>query len=444
MKTLIKNANVINEGRTYKASLLIEDRIIRAISEDADFNPDVDEIINAEGKILIPGVIDDQVHFREPGLTHKGDIYTESRAAAAGGVTSFMDMPNTNPPCTSNSLLDDKFKIASEKSLVNYSFYLGASNDNIEEIKSLNPLRVPGIKLFLGSSTGNMLVSDEKTIENIFRASPVLIAIHSEDDCIINENLEKYKAEFGENIPFEMHPLIRSEEACYSMTKKAVNIAKKTNCRLHILHISTAKELQFLSENPIGEKKITAEVCVHHLWFNSDDYKKHGAYIKWNPAIKTENDRNSLIEALKSGKIDIVATDHAPHLTEEKENNYLKAPSGGPLVQHSLQTMIELVLKGRFSMEQLVKFMCHNPALLFEIERRGFIRENYYADLVLINMNGKTRVSKDNILYKCNWSPLEGISFNSEIEKTFVNGQIVFDKGKIINTSAAMELLYNR
>jgi dihydroorotase len=442
MKTIIKNARVVNRGEIFEADVLIENEIIKAVLKNG-YDGSVDTEIDASGKFLIPGVIDDQVHFREPGLTHKGGIYSESRAAAAGGVTSFMEMPNTLPPTTTNDLLEDKFRIAAEKSLVNYSFYLGATNDNIAEIEKIDPQRVPGLKLFLGSSTGNMLVSKSSVIEEIFRKSPVLCAIHSEDDSIISANLSKYKEIYGDDIPFQLHPDIRSAEACFVSTQRAVELALKTNCRLHILHISTARELEFLSQKPISEKQITAEVCVHHLWFNSDDYEKYGAKIKWNPAIKTEKDRIALIEALKSGKIDIVATDHAPHTLEEKSGNYLKAPSGGPLVQHSLIAMLELAQNGHFTIEELVKYMCHNPAELFKIQKRGFIEENYYADLVLLDPAQKTNVRSDNILYKCLWSPFEGTCFNSRVIKTFVNGKIVYDNGKIVENRAAMELRYS-
>ena len=443
MKTLIKNAQITNEGKTFKADILIKDNYISAIYTGTVPELKADNIIDAKGKWLIPGVIDDQVHFREPGLTHKGDIYSESRAAAAGGVTSFMEMPNTIPQTTTNALLNEKFNIAADKSLVNYSFYLGANNDNIDEISKIDPKRTPGVKIFLGSSTGNMLVNDDKIIKNIFENSPVLCAIHSEDDSIINSNLRKYKSLYGDDIPFYFHPNIRTREACFKSTEKAVNIATKTNCRLHILHISTADELSLLSDKPLKDKRITAEVCVHHLWFNVDDYGKYGAKIKWNPAIKDEKDRTELIKALKTGKIDVVATDHAPHTLTEKNNNYINAPSGGPLVQHSMQAMIELVNQKYFSKEELVKFMCHKPADLFNIVKRGYIKEGCYADLVLIDLDDKTNVNKENILYKCGWSPFEGQKFNSKIIYTFVNGKIVFDNGKIIETDSAKALEFD-
>lgn len=438
--TLIKNANIVNRGKSFIANVLIEDKIIKSVFVDSENKVTADNIIEAKGKTLIPGVIDDQVHFREPGLTSKGDIFSESRAAAAGGVTSYMDMPNTNPPATSHLLLAEKFNIAAKKSLVNYSFYLGASNDNIDEISKTNPAKIPGVKVFLGSSTGNMLVDNSKTIENIFKNSPVLCAIHSEDDKIINENLKKYINKYGEDIPFHFHPAIRSREACFKSTSRAIEIATKTGCRLHILHISTADELQFLSDQSLKDKKITAEVGVHHLWFNSDNYQKKGAKIKWNPAIKDENDRLKLIEALKLGKIDIVATDHAPHTIEEKSKNYLNAPSGAPMVQHSLQTMLELAKAGNFTIEDVVKYMCHNPADLFKIHKRGYVEEGYYADLVLLDLDKSITVKNENIFYKCGWSPLEGSTLSSVIETTFVNGKIVYDSGQIIESNPAMAL----
>jgi dihydroorotase len=442
MKILIKNANIINEGEIINANVLIENQYISKIFTKTDIDIKADKIIDAKEKYLIPGVIDDQVHFREPGLTHKGNIFSESRAAAAGGVTSFMEMPNTNPATTTLDLLNDKFNIAAEKSLVNYSFYFGADNNNINQIQNINPKKVPGVKIFLGSSTGNLLVSNQDIIKEIFSNSPVLCAIHSENDEIINRNLNKYKFFYGEHIPFHLHPEIRSVEACYSSTYRAIEIAEKTNCRLHILHISTEKELELLSQNKIEEKKITAEVCTHHLWFNRDDYKKYESKIKWNPAIKYESDRLALINALKTGKIDIVATDHAPHTLEEKNNNYCNAPSGGPLVQHSLQAMIQLSKQKYFSLTDVVKYMCHNPADLFRINKRGYIREGYFADLALIDIDAKYTVNKENILYKCGWSPFEEQVFDSMVITTFVNGQIVFDNGQIIENKSAMPLEY--
>lgn len=443
-KTLIKNAQVINRGKSFKADVLIVDDIIEEVFNSESENINADIVIDATGLTLIPGVIDDQVHFREPGLTNKGDIFTESRAAAAGGVTSFMDMPNTMPPTTSLKLLDEKFDIASKNSLINYSFYLGANNDNLDEIKNVNPEKIPGVKIFLGSSTGNMLVNDEKVIESIFNNSPVLCAIHSEDDQIIENNLTEYKNKYGDNIPFSMHPKIRSTEACLKSTERAIKIAQKTNCRLHILHISTAEELGLLQNKSLKEKRITAEVCVHHLWFNSEDYDKLGAKIKWNPAIKDESDRLALIQALKTGKIDIVATDHAPHTKIEKGQKYLKAPSGGPMIQHSLPVMIELSKQGHFSIEEVVKYMCHNPADLFSINKRGYIEKGYYADIVLINTNKNRIISKDNLLYKCEWSPLEGQKLSSSIEKTLVNGKVVYENGKIIEQESSKALKYNQ
>lgn len=443
MRTLIKNAQLTNAGKTSKHDVLIEGKFITGVFEPGKFKEAVNKIIDAEGLWLIPGIIDDQVHFREPGLTCKADIYTESRAAAAGGVTSFMDMPNTNPPTLTNELLEEKHKLAEKKSLINYSFYLGASNDNIEEIKNVDKSRVPGIKLFLGSSTGNMLINDTEVIESIFKNSPVLCAVHCESDDIINKNLETAKKEFGNDIPFRMHPVIRSREACYDSSSKAIALAKKHNTTLHVLHLSTKEELELLTSEPLQNKKITGEVCVHHLWFNDIFYDKLGSKIKWNPAIKSEADRLALLEALKTGKLDVVATDHAPHTSEEKKSGYLNCPSGGPLIQHSLKLMIELMKQNYFTKEELVKFMCHNPADLFGINKRGYIEPSYYADLVLIDLNKKSKVTKDNLLYKCGWSPLEGYEFSSEIVSCFVNGNVVYNKGEIFNDYSGMPLEYS-
>ncbi len=444
MLSLIKNATLINEGKRYIADVLIEDEIIKKIGhiDEADF-AELDTFIDATGLLLIPGVIDDQVHFREPGLTHKADIFSESCAAAAGGVTSYIDMPNTNPPTITNELLFEKLRIASENSVVNYAFMLGASENNLDEILSIDKSIVPAIKIFLGSSTGNLLVSDKGIIYKIFKASPVIIAAHCEDDGVIARELEKFKNKYGENIPFQYHSKIRSAEACYKSSSFAVETALKTGARLHLFHLSTAAETELLSANKLHDKQITAEVCVHHLWFNEDDYEKHGAKIKWNPAIKSEADRLALIEALKSGKIDVVATDHAPHTLDEKNNAYLKCPSGAPMVQHSLNVMLELAERGNLDVKEVVKWMCHNPAELFKIDRRGFIKENYYADLVLVSLNEQTFVKKENLFYKCGWSPLEGESFYSRVITTFVNGRIVYHNGKIIDKKAAKQLMFN-
>lgn len=443
MQIIIKNAIIINEGRNYKSDILIKDQRIYKIENHID-EKEANLVIDAEGLLLLPGIIDDQVHFREPGLTYKADIYTESRAAAAGGVTSFMDMPNTLPPTTTNELLEQKFNIAAEKSAINYSFFLGATNSNIEEIQNVDINNVAGVKMFLGSSTGNMLVDDEESIKSILLKSPVIVAAHCEDDKIIKANLDNYKSIYGDEIPVKFHSEIRSEKACYESSSKAVKIAKEIGGKLHIFHISTAKELELLSKQDLKTKNITAEVCVHHLWFNDSDYEKLGTRIKWNPAIKKESDRLALIQALKDGLIDVVATDHAPHSLEEKEKNYVSAPSGGPLIQHSLLAMLELSRKGYFTIEEIVKWMCHNPAKLYDIESRGFIKEGYYADLVLVDFNAKTKVTKESLLYKCAWSPFEGIEFNSKVRTTFVNGKVVYDNGNILDVNAAMKLKFNR
>jgi len=444
MKTLIKNALLINESEKNKKSVLIEDKIIKEIYDISAVLPEADLIINAEGLWLLPGVIDDQVHFREPGNIYKGDIFSESRAAAAGGVTSFMELPNTNPTTTTNSLLIDKFVIAESNSTVNYSFYFGATNENINEIIALDKLKVAGVKMFLGSSTGNLLVDNKKSIEDILKRSPILIAAHCEDDGIINNNLALFKQKYNDNIPVKYHPEIRSEGACYKSSSEVIKMAEKTEAHLHIFHISTGKETELLSNKPLREKKITAEVCVHHLWFNESDYERLGTKIKWNPAIKKESDRQALIKALKDGKIDVVATDHAPHSIEEKSRPYTKAPSGAPMVQHSLIVMLELALQGYFTNEDVVKWMCHNPAELFKVEKRGYVRKNYYADLVLVDPNKKTKVLKENLLYKCGWSPLEGEEFNTSVHSTFVNGEIVYKDGVIIEIKAAMPLRFVR
>ncbi len=444
MKTLIKNAIVVNEGKSQKLNLVISDNIIEKISTETFNDNEYDNVINADGFHLLPGIIDDQVHFREPGATHKADIFSESRAAVAGGVTSYMEMPNTNPSTTSNELLNQKFDIAAENSLANYSFFIGATEENINEIRNLNIDKVAGVKLFLGSSTGNLLVKDKNAIEEIMSASPVIIAAHCEDDEIINNNLQKFKEIFGDEIPIENHCEIRSAEACYKSSSKAVEIAKKTNAHFHIFHISTEKEISLLNNKPLRDKKITTEVCVHHLFFNNEDYAKLGARIKWNPSVKYESDRLALIQALKDGKIDVVATDHAPHSWDEKCNPYTKCPSGAPMVQHSLQVMIELAKQGYFTIEDIAKWMCHNPAELYNIDKRGYIRKGYYADFVIVDLNTKYEVTKENILYKCKWSPLEGYIFNSKIKTTFVNGKIVFDNDKIIENHSAMKLKFNR
>jgi dihydroorotase len=443
---LIKNARIVNEGRTFQSDLLISGDIISSIGSEEQFNiPAGTKIIDATGLLLIPGVIDDQVHFREPGLTHKGDIYSESRAAAAGGITSFMDMPNTNPQTVTIEILEDKFRIGSEKSLINYSFYLGATNTNLDEVLKVDPSSVCGIKLFMGSSTGNMLVDNESALRNLFAMSSLTIAAHCEDESIIRRNSEIFRERYGEDLPVRMHPGIRSREACFKSSSYAVNLAKEYNTRLHILHLSTADELKLFRNNlPLNQKRITGEVCVHHLWFDESSYDDLGTFIKWNPAIKTRFDRDALINGVNNDLIDIVATDHAPHTLAEKENSYFKAPSGGPLVQHSLVAMLEMWHKKIFTLEKVVQMMAHNPAVLFNVKNRGFIREGYYADLCLVNPSSPWSVTKENILYKCGWSPFEGITFNSKVIKTIVNGTIVYDEGLINDDYRGRRLMFGR
>ena len=444
MKILIKNAKIVNENQIFESDLLIEKDLISKISKNIS-EEGADKIIDASGKYLLPGIIDDQVHFREPGLTHKGDIESESRAAIAGGVTSFIEQPNTVPNAVTKELLEEKYQIASEKSFANYSFMMGGTNDNLEEILKTNPRNVAGIKLFLGSSTGNMLVDNPETLENIFSKTKMLIAVHCEDESTIRKNTEIYKEKFGEDIPMMYHHLIRSEEACYLSSSKAVELAKKTGARLHIFHVSTAKETELFQNNiPLKDKKITAEVCVHHLTFTNEDYETKGTLIKWNPAVKTEKDKVGLWEALLDDRIDIVATDHAPHTWEEKQNVYTKTPSGAPLVQHSLVAMIEHFKKGKISLEKIVEKMCHNPAILFQIEKRGFVKEGFKADLVLVDLDDEFTVSKENILYKCGWSPLEGTTFHSKITHSFVNGNLVFENGKVSEEKFGERLLFER
>lgn len=444
MKILIKNAKIVNENQIFESDLLIEKDLISKISKNIS-EEGADKIIDASGKYLLPGIIDDQVHFREPGLTHKGDLESESRAAIAGGVTSFIEQPNTVPNAVTQELLEEKYQIASEKSFANYSFMMGGTNDNLEEILKTNPRNVAGIKLFLGSSTGNMLVDNPETLENIFSKTKMLIAVHCEDESTIRKNTEIYKEKFGEDIPMKYHHLIRSEEACYLSSSKAVELAKRTGARLHIFHVSTAKETELFQNNiPLKDKKITAEVCVHHLTFTNEDYETKGTLIKWNPAVKTEKDKDGLWEALLDDRIDIVATDHAPHTWEEKQNVYTKTPSGAPLVQHSLVAMIEHFKKGKISLEKIVEKMCHNPAILFQIEKRGFVKEGFKADLVLVDLDDEFTVSKENILYKCGWSPLEGTTFHSKITHTFVNGNLVFENGKVSEEKFGERLLFER
>ncbi|MBE0646642.1 MAG: dihydroorotase [Bacteroidales bacterium] len=402
------------------------------------------QILDATGKFLLPGIIDDQVHFRDPGLTAKGDIYSESRAAVAGGVTSFMDMPNTNPKTITHKLLEEKFEIAAQKSLANYTFFLGATNDNLEEVRKIDPRKVCGVKVFLGASTGNMLVDQRKALEGIFSQSPVLIAIHSEDEAIIQANIRSFRDQYGENVPMEAHPLIRSAEACYRSSERAVALAREFGSRLHILHLSTALEVSLLDkEMPLREKKITGEVCVHHLWFNDTDYARLGARIKWNPAIKTKEDQQALLDGVLNGSIDLIATDHAPHLLEEKANPYFSSPSGGPLIQHSLVAMLEMHLQGKIPLEMVVQKMAHNPAELFRIEKRGYIREGYFADLVLVDLQAPWTVTPDNILYKCGWSPFEGDTFRSSVLSTWVNGHLAWHQGIIDETHKGQRLSFH-
>ncbi|SIS68734.1 dihydroorotase [Kaistella chaponensis] len=444
MKILLKNATIVNENQIFESDLLIENDLISKIEKNIS-EENVDQIINASGKYLLPGIIDDQVHFREPGLTWKGNIESESRAAIAGGITSFMEQPNTVPNAVTQELLEVKYQIAAEKSFANYSFLMGGTNDNLEEVLKTNPRNVAGIKLFLGSSTGNMLVDNPETLEKIFSSTKMLIAVHCEDEATIRKNTESFKEQYGDEIPVTAHHLIRSEEACYISSSKAIELAKKTGARLHIFHLSTAKEMElFRNDIPLKEKKITAEVCVHHLTFTNEDYETKGNFIKWNPAVKTQKDKDGLWEALLEDRIDVIATDHAPHTLEEKSQKYLKAPSGGPLVQHALNVMLENFKNGKISLEKIVEKMCHNPAILFQIEKRGFIKEGFKADLVLVDLNEKYTVSKENILYKCGWSPFEGTEFHSKITHTFVNGFLAFDNGKVAEEKHGERLLFGR
>jgi dihydroorotase len=440
---LIKAATIVNENKQYVADILIKDGLIERI--DAQIDHQADEVINAEGLHLLPGAIDDQVHFREPGLTYKADIYTESRAAVAGGITSFMEMPNTVPNTLTQELLEDKYQIAGRNSLANYSFFMGASNNNLDEVLRTDTNNVCGIKVFMGSSTGNMLVDDPNTLEKLFAQSPMLIATHCEDEATIKSNLSHYKQLLGENIPVRLHPKIRSAEACYLSSSMAVELAKKHNTRLHILHISTERETHlFDNTTPLKDKRITAEACIHHLWFTDADYETKGNYIKWNPAVKTEADRDGILKAVLDGRIDVIATDHAPHTIEEKEQPYLQAPSGGPLVQHALPAMLELYHHGKISLEQIAEKMAHNVAILFQVEKRGFIREGYWADMVLVDLNKPWNVNKNNILYKCNWSPFEGDTFRSQVAYTFVSGNLAYANGKLIEGKAGKRLSFSR
>jgi dihydroorotase len=471
-KILIKGAHVVNEGKIAQLDVLINGNFIEKIAPQISDSSATE--INASGLYLFPGLIDDQVHFREPGLTHKANIASESAAAAAGGITSFMEMPNTVPNTLTQELLEEKYAIAAKTSAVNYSFFMGASNDNIEEVLKTNPKNVCGVKVFMGSSTGNMLVDNRATLEQLFSKCPMLIATHCEDEATVKANLEKAKQQYGEDIPIEMHPVIRDEEACYLSSSMAVELAKKHNTRLHILHISTAKEtylfdnsiplkdkritaeacihhLWFSDEDyatkgnfiPLKDKRITAEACIHHLWFSNEDYTAKGNFIKWNPAVKTAADRDEILRAVLDNRIDVIATDHAPHTLEEKQNSYLKAPSGGPLVQHSLVALLDLYHQGKISLERIVEKASHNVATLFRIEKRGFIREGYFADLVLVDLKKPNSVDKSNLLYKCGWSPFEGHTFKSSIHTTFVNGTIVYSNGKVTPNVRGQRLTFN-
>ena len=444
-KILIKDANIVNEGKIMRGDVYIEQGKIADIGKSLTPKNSEVNIFDAEGKHLFPGVIDDQVHFREPGLTHKASILSESRAAVAGGITSFIEMPNTIPQTTTVELLEQKFDRAAKTAYANYSFMFGGTNDNLEEIKKLDPKKVAGLKLFLGSSTGNMLVDDEQVLERIFKSTELVISAHCEDEDTIKKNLAIYKERYGDDIPINMHPVIRSAEACYISSSKAVALAKKTGARLHVFHISTAKETDlFSNKKPLKDKKITAEVCVHHLWFTDKDYEVKKTLIKWNPAIKTKEDRNGLWNALLDDRIDVVATDHAPHTIEEKQNVYTKAPSGGPMVQHAFPAMLEMYHRGKISLEKITEKMCHNPAILFNIEKRGFIRKGYYADLVLVDLNSPWTVNKDNILYKCKWSPFEGSTFKSRISHTFVNGRLAYKNFKVYDERYGQRLTFER
>ena len=442
---LIKNAKIVNEGVIIEGDVLIEGELIKEIAPSISHKSSNCKVIDAGGNYLIPGAIDDQVHFREPGLTHKGNIATESRAAVAGGITSFIEQPNTVPNAVTQELLEQKYEIASQSSHANYSFMMGGTNNNLEEILKTNPRNVAGLKLFLGSSTGDMLVDSSAALESIFSSTKLLIAVHSEDETTVKNNLEHYKAIYGDDIPVSLHPEIRSVEACYICTEKIIKLAKKTGARLHVFHLSTAKELDlFTNKIPLEEKQITAEVCIHHLWFSDEDYASKGNFIKWNPAVKSASDREALWKALLNDTIDVIATDHAPHTLEEKQQVYTKAPSGGPLVQHAVVAMFEAFHQGKISVEKIVEKMAHNPAKIFKIENRGFIKEGYYADLVLVDPSKPWSVNKDNILYHCGWSPFEGTNFKSRITHTLVNGQLVYENSKVKEIKAGKRLLFNR
>lgn len=441
---LIKNAQIVNEGKIQKGDVLIENELIAVIAENITPKSEY-TVIEADGLFLLPGMIDDQVHFREPGLTHKGNIASESRAAVAGGITSFIEQPNTVPNAVTQEILEEKYQIASQTSYANYSFMMGATNDNLEEVLKTNPKNVAGIKIFLGSSTGNMLVDKEEVLEKIFSNTKMLIAVHCEDETTIKNNLSRYQEIYGENIPMELHPIIRSEEACYLSSSKAVALAKKTGARLHVFHLSTGIETELFQNNiPLEEKQITAEVCIHHLWFTDADYAKKGTLIKWNPAVKTQKDKDTLWEALLNDKIDVIATDHAPHTWKEKQNPYTTAPSGGPLVQHAMVALLENYKKGKISIEKIVEKTAHNPSTIFKIDRRGFIKEGFYADLILVDPKQSWTVTSNNLLYHCGWSPFEGTTFTTKITHTFVNGTLVYEKEAVKEIRNGKRLAFNR
>lgn len=441
--TLIRNAFVVNEGTTEIKDVLIENGIISKIGES--IAGENHTVIDGTGKYLIPGLIDDQVHFREPGLTHKADIESESRAAVAGGITSFMEMPNTNPQSLTQELLEKKFARAAQVSAANFSFFMGASNDNLEEVLKTDPKTVAAVKIFMGSSTGNMLVDNREVLEQIFSTSKMLIAVHCEDEETILENTENFKALYGEDVPIQMHPLIRSDEACYKSSSMAIELAKKHGTRLHVFHLSTEMEMDLFDNTiPLKDKMITAEACVHHLWFDDRDYAEKGTFIKWNPAVKTKEDKEAVLQAVLDDRIDVIATDHAPHTLLEKQNTYFNAPSGGPLVQHALVALLELHHHGKISLQKIVEKTSHAPAICFQVEKRGFIREGYWADLVLVDLKDPWTVDKSNILYKCGWSPFEGQEFQSKVSRTWVNGNLVYDQGKLNNDIKGSRLLFNR
>jgi dihydroorotase len=441
---LIVNANIVNEGQVFEGDVFIQHQFIEKIGKDLQAQK-ASRVIDANGKHLFPGAIDDQVHFREPGLTHKATIYTESRAAVAGGVTSFMEMPNTIPPAFTQELLEDKYNIAQRNSLANYSFFIGASNDNVEEVLKTDPNQVCGLKIFMGSSTGNLLVDNPTTLEAFFSKVPFLIATHCEDEPSIRAASEEFKKKYGEDLPVRYHAQIRNAEACYKSSSFAVSLAKKHGTKLHILHISTARETELFDNTiPLHQKRITAEACIHHLWFNDSDYEKLGMFIKWNPAIKTRADQQAIFNALLENKIDVIATDHAPHTLEEKQNTYFNAPSGGPLVQHSLTAMLEFYHRKQVELPWIAQKMAHNPAILFQIENRGFIREGYFADLALVDLSSPWRVEKSNILAKCGWSPFEGTTFRSKVTHTLVSGHLAYEEGRFHENIMGKRLLFNR